>query len=378
MLVFFIHGVATRDIKYADPLKESIKQEFTLKNRPLPHFYSSFWGNALSDVSKMWNCLHQDFQDIKTNYPQSHPDDVFRYRQYREGFLSEFMGDFFTYLNPERGLAIRKTIAQQLLDFIHEFPQETELHIVAHSLGTVILWDMLFANRWNSDDPAFLVRSLFQQQARLKLQSITTMASPIVFINTLLGIPLKEIQAFISSSIQGSLSWLNLLHSSDIIAYPLKNTLAPCFSKKFSCQDIYLLGDANLAEKTARSLGQMEAAMALGLVDAHQSYLTDRQTARLISNHLLAEDSLVYQVINRLYKIRGMTPDRKQPDRAEQVSLKLKDGSGTVYWSVNHFQVYQVAVLDSQDNCHFSGYVGWLDGALFKEEMNFIKTHFSH
>lgn len=61
MLVFFIHGVATRDIKYADPLKESIKQEFTLKNRPLPHFYSNFWGNALSDVSKMWNCLHQNF-----------------------------------------------------------------------------------------------------------------------------------------------------------------------------------------------------------------------------------------------------------------------------------------------------------------------------
>ncbi|MCD8486794.1 MAG: hypothetical protein LRZ84_08650 [Desertifilum sp.] len=82
MLVFFIHGVATRDIKYADRLKECIKQEFALKNRPLPHFYSSFWGNALSDVSKMWNCLHQDFQDIKTNYPQSHPDDVFRYRQY--------------------------------------------------------------------------------------------------------------------------------------------------------------------------------------------------------------------------------------------------------------------------------------------------------
>jgi hypothetical protein len=32
MLVFFIHGVATRDVKYADPLKASIKQEF-IKNR---------------------------------------------------------------------------------------------------------------------------------------------------------------------------------------------------------------------------------------------------------------------------------------------------------------------------------------------------------
>jgi hypothetical protein len=36
MLIFFIHGVATRDAQYAHDLKELIKEEFTKKNKPLP------------------------------------------------------------------------------------------------------------------------------------------------------------------------------------------------------------------------------------------------------------------------------------------------------------------------------------------------------
>lgn len=47
MLVFFIHGVATHDVQYADKLKSLIKEEFIQREKPLPYFYSSFWGDVL-------------------------------------------------------------------------------------------------------------------------------------------------------------------------------------------------------------------------------------------------------------------------------------------------------------------------------------------
>lgn len=160
MLAFFIHGVATRDVKYADNLKELIRQEFIKRNQPLPHFYSSFWGDVLSDVDKMWNCIYQDVESARKNTHQITSEDLFRYQKFRKGFLSEFIGDVFTYFNLERGLAIRKKIAQQLHDFLKNHPDDEELHIIAHSLGSVILWDILFSDRFNAKDLAFYIRSM--------------------------------------------------------------------------------------------------------------------------------------------------------------------------------------------------------------------------
>ncbi|MFB2975676.1 hypothetical protein [Microseira sp. BLCC-F43] len=69
MLVFFIHGVATRTVQYADDLKVLLKQEFTTRGEPIPQFHSSFWGDVLSDVGKIWNGIHQDLQILKTEEP---------------------------------------------------------------------------------------------------------------------------------------------------------------------------------------------------------------------------------------------------------------------------------------------------------------------
>ena len=54
MLVFFIHGVATREAQYAEQLKVFIRQEFNERHLPLPHFHASFWGNILRDIERMW------------------------------------------------------------------------------------------------------------------------------------------------------------------------------------------------------------------------------------------------------------------------------------------------------------------------------------
>jgi hypothetical protein len=132
MLIFFIHGVATRDVKYAEPLKIAIKDELKKQGKELPYFYASFWGNASKDVEKMWNHIERDLNSLQQNYSEIEIKDCLRYRDFREGFFSEFVGDMFAYLNEKRGSEIRKLIAQQLIQFLQDHPQETELHIITH------------------------------------------------------------------------------------------------------------------------------------------------------------------------------------------------------------------------------------------------------
>jgi hypothetical protein len=128
MLIFFIHGVATRDVKYAEPLKIAIKDELKKQGKELPYFHASFWGNASKDVEKMWNHIDRDLNSLQQNYSEIEIEDCLRYREFREGFFSEFVGDMFTYLNERRGSEIRKLIAQQLIQFLQDHPQETERH----------------------------------------------------------------------------------------------------------------------------------------------------------------------------------------------------------------------------------------------------------
>ncbi len=93
MLVFFIHGVATRDIKYSNSLIDSIKKEFSQADQKLPYFYTSFWGHVLNDFNRIWNHIDKDLNDLEKRNPSINAKDAFRYRQFREGMISEFVGD---------------------------------------------------------------------------------------------------------------------------------------------------------------------------------------------------------------------------------------------------------------------------------------------
>lgn len=79
MLVFFIHGVATPNVKYAHPLEELIREEFQKINQSSPYFYSSFWASVLKDVGKIWNYIDQDLQELQKDNPQADLHDTFRY-----------------------------------------------------------------------------------------------------------------------------------------------------------------------------------------------------------------------------------------------------------------------------------------------------------
>jgi hypothetical protein len=394
MLVFFIHGVATRDACYSSNLQQLIKTEFSHREEKKPHFYASFWGSVLTDMGKIWNAIDEDLAAVKKKYPKIDSEEIFRYRTFREGLLSQFMGDFFTYMSPDKGQKIRQKIAQDLSDFIKDNPNESELHLIAHSLGTVILWDVLFSDRFSAKDPALSIRAMLRElenqtdvkvKHQVNLKSITIMGSPILFINTMLNVRPEKVNQFADSySSEQPLRWLNLIHASDLIAYPLKSSLPLAENSCLKFKDEYLLEDVNLPEKTARSIGQNELAMVLGCSDAHSSYWNSHQTATLITDNILNRQvkTCLETVIDHLKKVKGMTKtsefmgikhdhDNKNIHKGD-LRLKFPDKSGKIYLYVNAINVHHVYVLDSNDEVKFDGYVGWIDREGLMKKLEFI------
>jgi hypothetical protein len=391
MLIFFIHGVATRDVKYADPLKTAIKEEFKKINADVPTFYSSFWGNALNDVDRMWGCIDRDLQTVKKQHPEVELSDCFRYRQFREGFLSEFMGDMFTYLNQRRGFEIRNSIAQQLTQFLQENPQDSELHIITHSLGSVIFWDICFAERFTENDPAFDLRSSIEnlgnesQKRQVRLKSITTMGSPILFFNTMLGINPNQVKEFAKKNSKYCLKWLNIIDSSDIISYPLKSSFCIDDSDKLELRDLYVDTNNNFAAKTARSIGQDIAAMALDTVKAHTGYWNCSRTVQLIMDNLRDEKEYktsnrkhIQEAIDRLRNVAGISIDKLKLFINDEpiATLKFSDGSGKLFHIVNAAKIHHVYVFNEKNICSFAGYVGWIHTEGLQQAIEEIKNLF--
>lgn len=412
MLVFFIHGVATQNAKYAQSLENLIREEFQKRGKPAPYFCSGFWGDFLKDVGKMWNWIEQDLQELQQENLQINLNNIFRYQKFRKDFLFEFFGDAFTYLNSERGAKIRGRIADKLDDFIQQHPKETELNIVTHSLGTVILWDILFSERFKSDDPASKIRDMIEglgnssESSKVYLSSITTMGSPILLFNMMLGTNPEEVKSLADTYPEDNpLRWINIIHSSDIIAYPLRASLNINASDNIFFKDKYLQGDANQMEKNLRdfSNSQNKVVQAIGLVnplineavtlapmfagagDGHIRYWSCHQTACLIADNLLGSDSTIKynnktidEIITRLSCVSGMTP-HLMPSLSNHIfdetleDIRFKDGSGKLKLLVTPLKVHHVYVFDRFEDCRFSGYVGLIHGKGLKRIVNLIK-----
>lgn len=288
MLVWFMHGASVRRVEYADPLRSRVIEAFTDRGVPIPEFYSSYWGDGLGNTDELWDWVQQDLEAFKWDYPQVDLDDIFHYRQRRQQLISGFFNDIFNYLNSSQGREVRRTIAVQFLNFLTATPLEEDLHIVAHSLGCVILWDILFSEKLDVNDPAFYVRnailglSASDRGRRVKLRSLTTMGSPLLFFNRVLDIRVEQIRQFASRYAGNPLRWVNVIHASDIFAYPIRASLELEDSLLY-VRDKYL-GDRNFLKK---NIG--DVAMALGLVADHSGYWRSSRAAQLVVANLLEE-----------------------------------------------------------------------------------------
>lgn len=295
MLVFFIHGVNTKSYKYADTLKSNIETNVGTSVK----FYSSFWGNLFNDKKqKVISCIEKDFSRACKKHEEykDYHSDIYRYKKRRNELINNFLGDFLIYQNPERGKVIRRVISDQLSQFLDNYPEQTQIHFVAHSLGSFILWDLLFSTILPDNDPAFIFR---KRLSDMNLTSISTMGSPMLFLKEMLDINFSVVNhAFEKtykriSDTSHQLRWVNIIHSSDLVAYPLKAAIENEISPELLFYDQYVWQDANGTEKTLRSLGRSDWAMAVASEDAHSSYFLNNLdgtiTARIIAYNLLGE-----------------------------------------------------------------------------------------
>lgn len=290
MLVFFMHGASVRNPGYADAMRSVLVEQFSQQGLAVPEFYSSFWGEALGQASQMWDCVQQDLESFRWEHPDLDLDDVFHYRQRREQLISGFFNDIFTYLNTDRGKEVRRIIAVQFLSFLTEAPVAEDLHIVAHSLGSVILWDILFSEQFAPGDPAFYIRNGIKglsaggQGRKVKLRSVTTMGCPQLFFNQALGIHPDTVKRFADRYVATPLRWINLIHASDVFAYPLKASLE-LDNTQLDFRDVYL-GERNLLK---RSLG--DVTMAFGVVSDHSSYWRSQRVAQVVFANLVNDEA---------------------------------------------------------------------------------------
>jgi hypothetical protein len=103
----------------------------------------------------------------------------------------------------------------------------------------------------------------------------------------MLDVAPEKIKAFTAQYQNDPLRWINILHSSDIIAYPIQSSINAELMPNIFFRDKYIWADANGGESMARMLGQWQAAMSIAVSDAHCSYWNSPGVARLIASNIL-------------------------------------------------------------------------------------------
>ncbi|MEA5538929.1 hypothetical protein VB834_07785 [Limnoraphis robusta Tam1] len=396
MLIFFIHGVAARTSQYANSLQSLLEKEFRQRQEKIPLFYSGFWGNVYRELEIIWNRI-------------DNAQDPLKHQEFRKGYFSQFVGDAFTYLGSERGAKIRETLANQLIDFLQKNPLETELHIITHSLGTVILWDILFSDKFQANDPAFKIREILNQTSapltnrKINLKSITTMGSPISLFNIMLEVKPQQVNLLAQQYSSQKLNWLNLIHVSDIIAYPIHPVLDSQDLSSLFLTEEYLQENVNPLEATLEQLSELinrksadrqdiknilsYAQVAAGSLNAHTYYWKNDQVAYLIVNHileqynnqLLNQTPCIEQAIQRLKQVPGFTEDKLKLSETLSIdknitTISFKDKSGSLVFTKNFLGIHNVYIFDHQDMACFAGYVGLIHVPGLKQEVEFLQT----
>ncbi|NJM69476.1 MAG: hypothetical protein HC862_04220 [Scytonema sp. RU_4_4] len=249
--IMFIHGVNTRYegiIKpyYANELFNSIKNQLGTTRTIKPVVL--YWGEVGAKRDKA----------LLETLEKSTDWNKLWFRQLRCQTILPFIGDGALYTTRYEGAAVVATLAEQALHDLKDYnPQVDRLHLVTHSWGTIILFDVLFAERWDDEnkpgyDSVKKIRENFfgiepNAGQGLSLASIHTMGSPIalfyrmdvdqsveekknsqgVVLNSHDITPrLEKLLDSLYKRLGAKLPWRNFIHPGDPLAFPL-NPLLP-------------------------------------------------------------------------------------------------------------------------------------------------------
>jgi hypothetical protein len=303
--VLFLHGVNTREDvanpAYADALFTRIVQdsskELQLKKVAL------YWG----DVAKVQE------EKLRQTYLRSEKWPQFWFLHERENLLLQFMGDAVLYISRYVGAQIVETLKNQLAERLTGYQADDRLHLVSHSLGTVILFDLLFSSRWEAPDApgrenAAWIRSLLygvepDPMQGIRIASVHTMGSPLGLFSLMDVDPSEQnrpgathditprLQVFLeglSKAREGKpLPWLNFAHPGDPLAYPIDPLLYDMVDgeKRYLAIRDQLAPSSTLLDDALALVKQQMIAMA-DFPNAHNSYWENEEVAKLIAEQI--------------------------------------------------------------------------------------------
>lgn len=290
-------------IELIDDCNKHSKQPLNLKMVPLA------WYDVMLGAEKQLLDWFQDSLIWKK----------FWFKDFRQTQIIPFTGDAALYIS--RFIAsdvanLLKEKAEKALKGCN--PEEDRLHLVTHSWGTVIFFDILFAGRW--DDPKIpgyesvkTIRQLLfgvepEANRGIRIASIHTMGSPIALANLInakrlvenpgdkltgkevttvfthdITFGLEELLQNLHSKRNRKLPWRNYAHPGDPVAYPLECVIPNLVDgqKQFlDIRDILTSGSGPL-EWLAKPLSNTFLALING-GSAHGSYWKNKRVAQTI------------------------------------------------------------------------------------------------
>jgi hypothetical protein len=318
--ILFIHGVNTRIDReqpdYADGLFQKIEQNIqknaanngrTLKPVPL------YWGEVNLEAENRLKDLLDDSPLWKQMW----------FREFRENQLIQFAGDAALYISRYIGSKVVKKLKAGALAAIENPTPDDRLHLVTHSWGTVILFDVLFAGRWEQivngsnvpgyDEVMAIRDAIFgisgnnpDVKQGIQLASIHTMGSPIAIFSLTDVVPgkdepdgdpsqgsghditpkLQQLLETLHQERQGEkLPWKNYVHPGDPIAYPLNELMTDLVDgdkKYLDIQDV-ITHEAGIFDFLNEPVSQTTLALLHG-GKAHGSYWNSDKVAQEIVN----------------------------------------------------------------------------------------------
>lgn len=299
--VLFVHGVKNRDSQAFERTSLALLQAIQRSlNQP---------GRSVKPIFLFWGDLNvQSLKNLAQGLERSPQWKKLLFRDFRTREVLEFVGDAALYLSRHVGSEVVYRIKETALGPLEQAQAGDRLHLITHSMGTVILFDILFAGRW--EDPR-LDQSASTQNVRpivsairnalfgmgkdpsmgLPVASIHTMGSPIALFSLLTetGDSSHDLTANLKDLLQNlyhhrslhPLIWNNFIHPGDPIAYPLQGIWPE------------LLGNAQLYVSLRDVLTEnRNLPINIGLVpllwggDAHGSYWQSQRVAQSIADAL--------------------------------------------------------------------------------------------
>lgn len=304
--ILFIHGVNTREQQaqpsYANDLIKLLDRAIASHAPTLnPKYIPLYWGDTLFDEQ----------QKRLDKFRASSQWKRLWFRNFRSTQLMQFIGDATLYINRHVGAKVVEELARQIEANLPSQPQlDDRLHIVGHSWGTVILFDILFAGRWDlpnvpgGDRVRTIRQRIFgvapERERGIRLASIHTLGSPIALFNLIDLVPdattglgdtydiaknLQELlQTLYRERRQQPLPWYNFIHPSDPFAWTLKEVMQEVVGSGLVEIEDVITRDTDFTDLLMLPFRQTPVSLLINGGDAHASYWRCRDVVQKMSS----------------------------------------------------------------------------------------------